>query len=103
MPTNDKHKPLVVFRIGGTMRQKAIARAWKHTDRSNAKIRWLYIFLYILPLSNHGLNGVIMHLIDFEVFKKKSTERVGNLVKYTAIYKQTIVGPNSKPFTSGLL
>ena len=42
----------VTFSKGGTIRQKANARAWNHADRSNSKIEWR------THLSNHGLIGV---------------------------------------------
>ena len=33
-------------------------------------------------LSNHGLNGIILHSVGFKFFKKSLTDSIGNLVKY---------------------
>ena len=53
----------VTFSKGGTIRQKANARAWNHADRSNSKIEWR------THLSNNGLNGISLHSVGFELFK----------------------------------
>ena len=56
----------MIFSTGDTctIRQKANARAWNHADRSNPKIEWR------THLSNHDLNGVSLHSVGFEIFKK---------------------------------
>ena len=46
------------------MWQKAIVRKWKHTYRSNSKSKWL------IHLSNHDINGIFLHPVAFELFKK---------------------------------
>ena len=54
----------VTFSKGGTIRQKANARAWNHADHSNSKIEWR------THLSYHGLNDISLHSVGFELFKK---------------------------------
>ena len=56
----------MTFSNVGTIRQKAIARTCNHTDLSNSKTEWR------TRLPNHGLNGISLRTVDFElpVFKK---------------------------------
>ena len=77
MPINDKTKTFtlsktklkkiifcllfVTFSKGATVRRKANTRAWNHTDRSNKNIEWQR------HLSNHGLNGISLHSVGFEL------------------------------------
>ena len=54
----------VTFSKGGTVRQKANAHAWNHADHSNLNTEWR------THLSKHGLNGISLHSVGFELFKK---------------------------------
>ena len=54
----------MTYSKGVTIRQKANARARNPADRSNLKIARR------THLSNHGLNGISLHSVGFELFKK---------------------------------
>ena len=75
------HSFLWLFRKGGvgTIRQKANARSRYHADRSNSNIEWR------THLSNHSLNGISLHFVGFELFKKALLVALGIWFKYISL------------------
>ena len=70
----------VTFSNRGTIRQKANARAWNYADCPNSKIEWR------THLSNDVLNGISLHSVGFELFKKVLLVALGICLSIYAYY-----------------